>query len=87
MKVEIDISEEELRTSVERKVRSAISNQANTYAADSYIKEQVNTLWKSSVDALIAEALSNSGVLREKIASEIERKLRAQLAAAIKNAA
>lgn len=86
MRVEIDISEEELRNSVERKVRAAISDQANTYMAENYIKEQVKTLWKPAVDALVAEALSNSGALREKISAEIEKKLRAQLAAAIKNA-
>lgn len=86
MRVEIEISEEELRTSVERKVRSAIADQANTHMAESYIKDQVRAIWKSSVDALVAEALSNSGVLREKIAAEIEKKLRAQLAVALKNA-
>ena len=54
---------------------------------DSYIKERVKEHWKAAVDALVAEALNDSKALREKIAAELEKKLRAQLAAALKNAA
>lgn len=87
MKLEIEITEEELRSAIERKVRTAIADQLNQYGTDVYIKAQVNAHWKNAADALVAEALKDSKTLREKIASEMEKKLRAQLAAAIKNAA
>ena len=87
MKLEIEITEEELRGAIERKVRTAVADQTNNYGTDNYIKEQVKAHWKAAVDALVADALKNSGVLREKIAAELEKKLRAQLAAAMKNAA
>ena len=86
MKLEIEITEDEIRGAIERKVRTAVADQTNVYNTDFYIKEQVKAHWKKAVDDLIAEALYNSPVLREKIAAEMERKLRAQLAAALKNA-
>lgn len=86
MKLEIEITEEEVRSAIERKVRTAIADQTNTYATDTYIRDQVKAHWKAAVDRLVAEALNDSRVLREKIASELERKMRLQLAAAIKNA-
>jgi len=87
MKLEIEITEEELRSAIERKVRTAVADQTNSYGTDSYIKEQVKAHWKSAVDTLVEEALKNSTVLREKIAAELEKKLRAQLSAALRNAA
>ena len=87
MKLEIEITEEELRSAIERKVRTAVADQTNSYGTDNYIKEQVKAHWKAAVDAFVDEALKDSKVLREKIASELEKKLRAQLAAALKNAA
>ena len=87
MKLEIEITEEELRSAIERKVRTAVADQTNSYGTDAYIKEQVKAHWKAAVDALVNDALKDSTVLREKIAAELEKKLRAQLAAALKNAA
>jgi predicted RNA-binding protein YlxR (DUF448 family) len=87
MKLEIEITEEELRSAIERKVRTAVADQTNNYGTDAYIKEQVKTHWKAAVDALVEDALKDSTMLREKITTELEKKLRAQLAAALKNAA
>ena len=84
MKLEIEITESEIRSAIERKVRTAIADQTNSYHTDQYIKDQVKVYWKSAVDSLIQEALGESKALREKIASELEKKLRSQLAAAIK---
>jgi len=87
MKLEIEITEEELRSAIERKVRTSVADQTFCYGTDVYIKEQVKAHWKAAVDAMVDEALKDSTVLREKIAAELEKKLRAQLAAALKNAA
>jgi Na+-translocating ferredoxin:NAD+ oxidoreductase RnfG subunit len=86
VKLEIEITEEEIRSAIERKVRTAIADQNNHYGTDKYIKEQVNAHWKAAIDVMISEAMSNNTVLREKIAAEQEKKLRAKLAAALKNA-
>ncbi len=87
MKLEIETTEDETRSAVERKVRTAVADQTNRWHVDDYIKERVKEHWKLAVDALVSEALNDSKTLREKIAAELEKKLRAQLAAALKNAA
>lgn len=84
MKLEIEITEDEIRSAVERKIRVAVADQSNQWGADEYIKKQVKAQWQTAVDAMIMEALNNSQALRDKIAAELERKIRAQLAAAMK---
>ena len=86
MRLEIEITENEIRSAIERKVRTAISDQTNTYNTDIYIRDQVKAHWKAEVDNLIVEEMYNSQALRKKIRAEYERKLRLQLAVAIKNA-
>lgn len=86
MKLEIEITEDEICSTIERKVRVAVAEYSNHYLAESYIKEQIRQHWKAAVDHLIVEALNDIPVLRDKIAAELERKLRYQLAAAIKTA-
>ena len=84
MKLEIEITEDEIRSAVERKIRVAVADQSNQWGADEYIKKQVKAQWQTAVDAMILGALNNSQALRDKIAAELERKIRAQLAAAMK---
>lgn len=79
MKLDIEITEEEIRNAIERKVRTAIADQTNKWGVDQYIQAQVKKHWVLAVDALIEEALSNSNGLQEKITKEIERKLRSQI--------
>jgi len=86
MKLEIEITEDEIRNVVERKVKAAIGSQTESYGADAYIKDQVKLRWQTAVNELIKEEINNSQKLKEKIRSEIERKLRAQLSAAMKSA-
>lgn len=86
MKLEIEITEEEIRSAIERKARTAIADQTNSYSTDAYIRDQVKAHWHAAVDNLIVEEMYNSQSLREKIRREFERKLRLQLSAAIKNA-
>ena len=84
MKLEIEIADEEIRGAMGRKVREALNAQTVSYATERYIKDRIADGWQSAVDAMVAEALSDSAAIREKIAAEIERKLRSQLAVAMK---
>ena len=84
MKLEVEITEDEIRSAIERKVRTAIADQTNQWNVDRYIKDKVAEHWKLAVDNLIAEELNNSIVLKTKITAELERKLRNQLSAAIR---
>lgn len=84
MKLEIEITEEEIRSAMERKVRTAIADQTNAWGTDVYIKESVKEHWKAAVDAMVLEGLNNSESIREKIQREVERKLRSQISALLK---
>ena len=84
MKLEIEITEEEIKSAIERKVRTAIADQSNQWHVDSYIKSQVGVKWKETVDSMITELLQDSPVLREKIVKSIEAKLRSQVIALMK---
>ena len=60
MRLEIEITEDEIRSAIERKVRTVIADQTNAYSTDAYIKDQVKARWKAAVDVLVAEALNDS---------------------------
>ena len=79
MKLEIEITEEEIKSAVERKVRTAIADQTNQWGVDVYIKNQISATWKATVESMIHEALTNSPVMKAKIEQEIEAKMRRQL--------
>lgn len=87
MKLEVEITEAEITSAIERKVRTAIADQTNQWGVDRYIKDEVAKHWKAAVDKLIVEALNDSPRLREKIMTTLEAKLKAQLTAAMKAAA
>ncbi len=84
MLLSIEITEAEIQAAVETKVRAVIKEQTNSLTIDRYIKEQVQASWRNAVDNLVKEVLGNSENLRASIAVEVERKLRAQIAAAVK---
>lgn len=86
MRIEVEIPEEELRAAIQRKIMDGLAVLMNSYTTDIYIKEQVKANWRQAVDALVLEALSDHKELRARISAEVERKLRLQLAAAIKEA-
>lgn len=86
MKYEIEITEEEIRSAIERKIRVAIADQSNQWDTDRNIKDMIKKRWTVIAEDMIDDMLSNSKVLREKIQAELERKIRSQLNAAIKKA-
>lgn len=87
MKIEIEVTEEEIKSALERKARVAIADQTNSWPTDNYIKEKIKELWKPAVDALIEEILSDLPALRVKVLSETEKKLKAKINAVMKQTA
>lgn len=81
MKLEIEITEDEIKSAVERKVRTAIADQTSNYGVESYIKESVKSKWKEVVDRMVEEYLSDSEKLKAKVISEVDKKLKAKIQA------
>ena len=86
MKIEIDISEEEITKSVAGIVHQAVREKVGHWQCRDYIKDRINALWESNVEGLIIEALNNRDDIRTRIANQLERKIQAQLTIALKAA-
>ena len=87
MKLEIEITEEEIKSAIERKVRTALADQTSNYGVEQYIKESVKSKWKEVVDRMVEEYLSDSEKLKAKVISEVDKKLKAKIQAVMNMAA
>lgn len=86
MKLEIEVKEDEIKSAIERQVRSSIANQTQGWQVTDYIRDQVKIEWKIAADNMVKEILSDLPAMREMIRTAIEAKLRGQLNAAMKAA-
>lgn len=84
MKLELEITEDEIRSAMEAQIRTAIANYSNRWGVEDDIRKQVKLHWHAAVDAMILDALNNNQALRDNITAELERKIRAQLTAVMK---
>lgn len=84
-KVEIEITEAEIKAALERKVRAAIADQTNSWSGESYIKARIKELWGEHVDATIRSVLADEPKIRERVAAAVEAKLKAQITALLKS--
>lgn len=83
MKLEIEVSESDIKSAIERKVRVAVAEYGNSFYSEAYIKDAIKKHWQDAVDSMIKEALADSDALREKINKALENKIKAQLQAVI----
>ncbi len=84
MKLEIEITEAEIKSAIERKIRVAIADETSSWGADNFIKAAVKNHWAASVDRVILECLQDTPRIQEKIKAAIEAKLKGQLTAMMK---
>lgn len=84
MKIELEISEEEIRDALARKVRVAIADQTNQWSVDDYIKDVIRDKWKAVASEMVEEELRNSNQLKAKIIAAIEAKIKSQVSALMK---
>lgn len=86
MKVEIDIPESKLNAELKQKVSALVASEVASLVVRDYIVARIREQWQQAADVLVAEALASGPALRAKITEEVEMKLRAQLAAVMKQA-
>ena len=84
MKLEIEITEAEIKSAIERKIRVAIADETNSWSADNLIKAAVKKHWGEAVERVIKECLADTPRIQEKIRVAIEAKLKGQLTAMMK---
>jgi len=86
MKLEIEITEEEIKSAIERKVRTAIADQTNSYGTEQYIQKSVKENWQKAVDDMVVAYLADGEKLKAKIAEQVEKKLKANINAVLAQA-
>ena len=84
MKLEIEISEDEIKSAIERKVRVAIADQTNQWSVDIYIKEMVKQHWKAAAEQMVIDGVADAPRLQEKVRETIEAKLKGRINALMK---
>lgn len=86
MKLEVEITEDEIRSAIERKIRVAIANEGSGWEAGERIKKMVKEAWSAAADKIVADAFANSSGIRRRVEAEIERKITAKLNAVVRQA-
>jgi hypothetical protein len=86
VKVEIEISDDAIRSAVELDVARAITSRANGWGIQDVIKKEVEARWQAVVPKLIEQRLSNSERLNELIDEEVKRQIKSRIAKLVKAA-
>ena len=84
MKLEIEITEDEIKSALAHKVRAAIASQNNAWNAENFIKDEVEKVWKNAVRALIDDMLRDPKAIKDMIDKAVEGKVKARVTAALK---
>jgi hypothetical protein len=84
MKIEIDVTEDEIKSAIERKVRVAIADQTNAWGFDDFVKAEVKKAIPIAVDKLISECLEDHAGIKNKVIEKIEKAMTAKVQAALK---
>ena len=86
MKIEVEISDDMIREALEEAVIKQVRDVLSGWRVDDEVKDQVKKRWPSIVGVMIEERVLNREALKAQISEEIARKLRLQIAAAMKAA-
>ncbi len=84
MKLEIEVSEEELKDALARHVRAAVADRVNAWGSQAKLKELVSEKYKELVQEIVVEELKKSDAIRQQVQEAMVAKIRGQLTAAMK---
>ena len=84
MKLEINVSEEDIRAAIERKVRVAIADKSGNLGVDRFVENKVASMWQTVVVETIRNQLINSAYIKEMIDKEVQRQVRLRVNKALK---
>jgi len=79
MKVEIEVSEDDIKQELQKKVSEAIKEKLNSWGTEAIIKKAVHEAFCAAITPEIERQLKDSNHIKEKIRLEIERKLKRQI--------
>lgn len=86
MKIEFEISDDDLRAHLHDTIRIQVNSVLDIWSVKDQVEKMVKQQWPDAIRGVIDEMVSDHAAIRAKIAEEIAKKLRAQVAAALKQA-
>lgn len=84
MKFEFEISDDDVKAAIEKRISAAIHESLNGWVLREHIAAQIKSTLTGAADAMVAKVLEGHDEMRSIIIEEVQRKLRAQIAAAMK---
>lgn len=85
MKVEIEVTEAEIKDAIERKARIAIAEYTDrTWLHEPFIKSLLKKHWEETVDKAIKEQCESSDAIKAMVIKKIEAKIQGQVTALMK---
>ena len=79
MKVEVEVSEDDIKRELQKKVSEAIREKFNGFGIEQIIKKAVHATIEEMMIPEIERQLSETDAIKQKIRIEIERKLKRQI--------
>ena len=79
MKIEIEVTEAELKDALVRHVRTAVADRVNAWGANHAIKTIVDTMYKDTVALIVEETMKDSPTIRAHVLEAIKAKIKGQL--------
>ena len=82
MKIEIEVTEAEIKDAIERKARLAIAEYNDKkWLNDPVINAAIKKYWTETVDKIIKEQVENSDAIRQSVIKKIEAKIQSRVTA------
>lgn len=79
MKIEIEVTEAQIKDAIERHIRVAIANMNAGYCADESIRDKCKKFWNDTADKIIQETIGDDKKLKkmieERVASEVDKRV------------
>jgi hypothetical protein len=85
MKLEIEITEAEIKSAIERRVRLAVTDQSLALNTENHIKDRVKHHWNAAVEAMVAQVIGDSSKLKEMVDRAVEARVKARVQSALKS--
>lgn len=79
MKIEIEITEEEIKSALERKVRTAIAGITESYRGEEAIKNEVKKAWDAALTKIVLDVMKDETAIRQRVVEALEAKIKGQL--------
>jgi hypothetical protein len=83
MKIEVEVSEAELKDALAHHVRTAVADRIHAWGQQNLLKEAVAAKYRELVSELVEEELRKAPQIREQIQQALINKIRGQLTTAM----